>query len=262
MPRLVGPWAREKLRFLSQYLPVYLTATQGATERIYVDGFAGPGRNEIERTGEIIDGSPLIALSAQGRNGRGFDRIFFIERDADVAAELRGVVDRHVLGRRAAVLLGDVNIELPKLIRTLSPKSPTFVFLDTQSIEPGWRTIEAIAPWRTELFINFPFGMAINRNPGPKVTRYFGTSDWEPIWYSNRPGRTKELLDLYKSRLGGLGYRFFMEHDPLITATGGQRLYYLVFATKVKPGQDIMRWVQNQPDVFGQMSLWPEEPPA
>ena len=45
MPRIVGDWTLDKLKIIEQYLPAYLTATQRATERIYIDGFAGPGRN-------------------------------------------------------------------------------------------------------------------------------------------------------------------------------------------------------------------------
>lgn len=255
VPREVGPWARDKLRLLSQYLPVYLKATTGALERIYVDGFAGPGRNQIEGTSQLIDGSPLIALSAVAENGTRFSRLFFIENDPNTVAELRNCVDQHPEGGRATIVPGDVNIELPRLVQGLNKRSPTFVLLDTQGIEPSWHTIEAISPWKTELFINFPFGMAINRNPGAKVTRYFGTEEWKPIFNSNRTGRVKELLDLYKQRLRALGYEYLMDADPLITATGGQRLYYMVFASKVKPGQDIMRWVQKQPDSDGQMQL-------
>ncbi len=259
MGRQVGEWTKNKLEILAQYLPLYLRATTKAAERIYIDGFAGPGLNKVKMTGEVIDGSPLIALGARSANGTIFDRLFFIEKNHRAAKELEQTAEARDSRRRATVREGDVNVELPKLTQSLPKRSPTFVFLDTQGIEPKWTTVEAIAAWQTELLINFPFGMAINRNPGPKVTRYFGTEEWQRIWYSNRPGRLKEFLDLYKNRLRQLGYKYFMDPDPLITAPGGQRLYYLVFATKVKPGQDIMKWVQKQPDVHGQTRFWTEQ---
>ena len=42
MPRRVGDWTLDKLKILEQYLPAYLSATQTAIERIYIDPFAGP----------------------------------------------------------------------------------------------------------------------------------------------------------------------------------------------------------------------------
>jgi len=256
MPRDVGPWTKEKLRILAQYLPVYLQATTKAIERVYIDGFAGPGTNRIENTNEIIDGSPLIALGARASNATVFDRLFFIEQRRETVAELRQVLSsRDPLGR-ARVIEGDVNIELPKLVSGLPKRSPTFVFLDTEGIEPRWATLEAIAPWQTELLINFPLGMAINRNPSSaKVREYFGTDDWRPIWESSETGRLRRLLDLYKGRLRELGWKHTTDIDTLITATRGQQLYYLIFVSKVEPGRRIMKWVQQQPDARGQLQF-------
>jgi three-Cys-motif partner protein len=256
MPRQVGSWTQDKLKILRQYLPGYLLATTRARERIYIDAFAGPGLNRLRGRNLTIDGSPLIALDACARNGTKFDRLFFIERDPAVAAELRGVLNTRDKTQRASVIVGDVNEELPKLITKLPRRSPTFVFVDPDGIEPQWATIEAIAPWQTELLINFPLGMSINRNPdSAKVTAYFGTNQWRGLWSSTRPGRTHALLQLYKERLGRLGYRYTTEDDRLIKTSGGRRLYYLVFVSKVLPAKKIMTWVLGQPDSVGQTRM-------
>ena len=86
-----------------------------------------------------------------------------------------------------------------------------------------------------------------------KVTEYFGTDAWRPIWESAKSGRLRELLDLYKGRLRALGYEYTTDVDPLITATRGQQLYYLIFVSKVEPAKRIMKWVQQQPDSAGQL---------
>jgi len=256
MPREVGPWTKEKLRILSQYLPVYLQATTKAIERIYIDGFAGPGTNRIEGTNEVIEGSPLIALGAQAKNGTAFDKLFFIERDRGTVSELRDALRSADPTGRATVVAGDVNVELPKLVETLSKRSPTFVFLDTEGIEPRWETLRSIAAWQTELLINFPLGMAINRNPNSvKAREYFGTDEWHRIWESFGIGRLRRLLDFYKGRLRDLGWQHTTDIDPLITATRGQQLYYLIFVSTVEPGKRIMKWVQEQPDARGQLQF-------
>lgn len=256
MPRDVGSWTQDKLKILRQYLPGYLLATTRALERIYIDAFAGPGLNRLRGTNRTIDGSPLIALDACARNGTKFDRLFFIERDPALAAELRGVLNTRDKTQRASVIVGDVNKELLKRIIKLAPQSPTFVFLDPDGIEPQWATIQAIAPWRTELLINFPLGMSINRNPdSAKVTAYFGTEEWRELWSSRRPGRTHALLQLYKERLSEVGYRYTTEDDRLIKTSGNRRLYYLVFVSKVPVAKRIMTWVLEQPDSAGQIRM-------
>jgi three-Cys-motif partner protein len=256
MPREVGSWTRDKLKILQQYLPGYLLATTKALERIYIDAFAGPGLNRLKGRSLTPDGSPLIALDARAPNGTKFDRLFFIERDRTVAAELRGVLNTRDHARRARVITGDVNEELPKLFTKLPRRSPTFVFVDPEGIEPRWSTIEAIAPWQTELLINFPLGMSIKRNlDSAKVTAYFGTDQWRGLWKSTGPGRTRALLQLYKERLWELGYRHTTQDDRLVKTSGGRHLYYLVFVSKVDVAKRIMTWVFSQPDAAGQARM-------
>lgn len=254
MPREVGEWTNEKLKYLSTYLPVYLKATTKALERIYIDAFAGPGINALKESGKFIDGSPLIALEATADNGTVFDRLFFIESDRDAARELSEIAQERDQRGRVEVIPGDVNEELPKLISRLPRKSPTFVFLDPEGIDPRWSTIKALSPWRTELLINFPLGMAIKRNlNSSKVTDYFGTDDWMHVMESAGPEGGRRLLDFYKERLKDLGWEYTTDADPEIAATGGQRLYHLVFVSKVEPGARIMKWVHQQPDARGQL---------
>lgn len=262
MPRIVGDWTLDKLKIIEQYLPAYLTATQRAIERIYIDAFAGPGRNEIKGSGDIVDGSPLIALKAKGADGRGFDKLFFIELDGTGADELRKLLLSEDPSRRAEVLQGDVNTVLPRLLRRISPQSPTFVLLDPEGIDPEWRTIEELARWQTELLINFPYGMAINRNrSSAKVAKYFPpTVALGALWAAPLGLRAPKALALYRKGLYDLGYEHQVDDPRLVKAEGNRRLYYLIFVSKVPVAQRIMKSVFKQPDAAGQprMNLFPE----
>ena len=253
MPRDVGEWTQDKLKIVTQYLPAYLTATQRATERIYIDAFAGPGTNRIERTGEVIDGSPLIALSAKDKKGHAFSRLFFIEHDAGAARELKAEVVNRGQYHRAAVVEGDVNVELPRLMHRINKRSPTFIFLDTEGIEPRWETVVSLANWQTELLINFPLGMAINRNPdSAKVEAYFGTPEWRRLWEGGRLSRTSGLLHWYLGRLAELGWKEQPDYPRLVRDDGNRYLYYLLFVAKHPAGRRIMDSVFQQPDSSGQ----------
>ncbi len=257
MPRDVGEWTKDKLKIVTHYLPVCLDATERAVERIYIDAFAGPGTNRIERTAEVIDGSPLIALSASGSRGaRGFDHLYFIEKDDNLATELKTEVERRGEGKRATVISGDVNTELPELMRELHPRSPTFVFLDTEGIELSWETVQSLAAWRTELLINFPLGMSINRNAdSAKTEAYFGTPEWREYWNGGRLSRTSGLIRFYLDRLASLGWTEHPNHSRLVRDDGNRHLYYLLFASKDPAGGRIMNWAFSQPDATGQGRL-------
>jgi three-Cys-motif partner protein len=253
VPRIVGAWTRDKLQILSYYLPGYLGATTRAIERVYIDAFAGPGTNQVERTAEVFDGSPLIALKARAQNGTRFSRLFFIENERSAIAELSEHLAVLDTDNRCEIVPGDVNIALPEVVRRINRRSPTFVFLDTEGIEPSWSTIEAIAPWQVEFLINFPLGMSINRNPdSTKTIDYFGTEECRALLQRTGTGRDRALLDLYKGRLAELGFIHTTEHDRLVRTINNQRLYYLIFVSKVNPASRIMNWVLRQPDSRGQ----------
>lgn len=256
MPRTVGDWTRDKLKILEDYLPAYLGATTKALERIYVDAFAGPGTNILQGQDRVIDGSPLIALSARAMNGTKFSHLYFIEKDPDLAAELQSSVAERGESSRATVICGDANVELPKAVQARHMRAPIFVFLDPEGIDPQWDTIQSISQWKTELLINFPFGMAINRNlQSPKVTAYFGNDKWQQLWRLSGRTPTRELLDHYKKGLFSLGYKYTTTDDRLIKTQGNKRLYYLVFVSKVDVGARIMNSVLKQPDARGQGQL-------
>jgi len=256
MPREVGDWTRDKLRLLELYLPGYLQATTRAIDRVYIDAFAGPGLNRLRQSGEVIDGSPLIALNARAMDtGARFTKLYFIENDPVILDELAEELEIRGSDPRVELVEGDVNEVLPRVVGGLNRAAPTFVFLDTEGIDPRWSTLEAIAPWRTELLVNFPLGMSINRNPqSQKVRQYFGTDEWRPLW---EHGDERGLLDLYKRRLADLGYTEQVAHDRLIRTEGGsgQRLYYLIPVSKVAAARNIWSWVFNQPDAGGQGRL-------
>lgn len=253
MPRKVGARTQDKLKVIADYLPAYLTATQKAYERVCIDAFAGPGANEIERTREVIDGSPLIALDAKGKNGRGFDRLFFIESDAAAVQELRAAVAERDGRNRAEIIQGDVNVELPRLMKRINKKSPTFVLLDPAGIDPAWETVQSLSDWQTELLINFPLGMSINRNPDSEKTEaYFGSSEWRGHWDHGRLSRTSGLIRFYLERLAELGWTEQPDHARLVRGDGNQYLYYLLFASKHKAGGQLMNWALAQPDSKGQ----------
>ena len=256
MPRHVGDWTRDKLKILELYLGGYLQATTNARERIYIDGFAGPGTNQLRSTRQIIDGSPMIALKARAHNGTRFTRLYFIKSDPELATELEETLLAEGPDSRWTIVRGDVNEMLAEVVRSQPRLSPILIFLDTVGIDPRWATIEAVAHWKVEFLINFPLGMSIKRNwRSSKNVDYFGTDECLPILQSGRIGRTRELLDLYNRQLASLGLVYSPSNDRLIRTQHNHSLYYLLLASKVPAAEAIMNWVFNQPGFDGQGRL-------
>jgi three-Cys-motif partner protein len=128
----VGPWAKEKLDALGQYLNFYTTVLKNQRHwlrgTIFVDAFAGPGLSRVrtkekadEPLGlfgpdpesdkaetEFLKGSPRVALDIANP----FDAYVFVDRDLQRIAELNALKDEYQSRRNIAVKEGDANAAL------------------------------------------------------------------------------------------------------------------------------------------------------
>ena len=59
-------YAQEKLSFIERFVPPALTVDTTMPDRVYVDLFAGPGRNVDLLTRDESDGACLGAIAARG----------------------------------------------------------------------------------------------------------------------------------------------------------------------------------------------------
>jgi three-Cys-motif partner protein len=216
----VGPWAREKLDALRQYLTFYTTVLkkQGHWLRgtIFVDAFAGPGLSRVrtkERTAEqpglfgpdpesdtaeveYLKGSPRVALDIANP----FSSYIFVERDAQRIGELKGLKDEYAATRSISIQEGDANAVLESWLASGVDwqRHRAVVFLDPFGMQVPWSTIEALAKTGAiEVIINFPLGMAIQRmltksGDIPKdwqmsLDVFFGSRDWHELVYEAKP---------------------------------------------------------------------------
>ncbi len=208
----VGPWAREKLQALGEYLNFYTTALKNQGHWVksltFVDAFAGAGQARLRRAApsgmesllaaletepidqeaeEYIRGSPRVALDIPNR----FSRYVFIERDAGRAAELEQLCAEYSQVSRIEVRRGNAQDEIEALLQGDLGQAGhlAVVFLDPFGMQISWETIERLAATkRVEVIVNFALGMAIQRlltrstelRPGWReaLDRFFGSPDW------------------------------------------------------------------------------------
>lgn len=218
-PRDVGPWAKEKLDALRQYLEFYTRVLKNQRHwlhgTIFIDAFAGPGLSrvrakakEVSAPGlfstdaepdpeeiEYLKGSPRQAIEI----ANAFDSYIFIDRDPDNAAELRALANEYAGQRAIEVREQDANAALQSfLARNIDWRHYRAVaFLDPFGMQVPWETIETLARTRAiEVIINFPLGMAIQRlltrsgeiREGWQISldTFFGSSEWNQVAYEER----------------------------------------------------------------------------
>lgn len=217
----VGPWAKEKLEALGQYLSFYTTVlkNQGHWLRgtIFVDAFAGAGLAQIRtppsssagpdlfgsdpeldtEEAEFVKGSPRVALEITNP----FSSYLFIDRDPQRVAELQALQAEYRSGPPITIHEGDANAALQTWLASGVDwrHHRAVVFLDPFGMQVPWSTIEALARTRAiEVLINFPLGMAIQRlmtrsgaiPTGWQISldTFFGSPDWWGLVYEQDAG--------------------------------------------------------------------------
>lgn len=248
----VGPWTKHKHDVLSRYIAAtraarakYLPPALGGAA--FIDLFAGPGRARVRESGELIDGSPLIAV-------KHVDSPFTKIICCDAAAENVDALKRRTESDRARVrvLHGDCN----ELVDTIVAATPAHG-LNLALIDPfglaglRFETLARLGSLdRMDLIVFFPVGemrrfLDVHRSRyGPLVTGALGTSDWQT---TVRKGTDAARLIpiLHRQLQERCGYTSSNTYSMPIRA-GGVPLYHLVFASKHARGDKIWESVTRR----------------
>jgi three-Cys-motif partner protein len=268
--RPAGTWTTQKLDYLARYIYVFETSMrQKWPVRNYIDLLAGPGKNRVRGTGEILLGSPLLALTTQYP----FTGYFFVDLAAEntQALQLRCAASPNC--KRANIRTGDCNDlvnDIVALIKHEEWRSLNLAFLDPEGLELRWETVAKLATVRRmDLIINYPEGglnrymrQAFETDSQTAVDHFFGDRKWRKIYqeWQNKRGLHRQLIDLYKARLQNLGYKEVLRGDepgyePLMRSQKRRApLYRLLFASKSQLGNEFWQKVTRR-DVHGQARL-------
>lgn len=267
-----GSWAAEKLDYLKRYINVFETSMRVKWPvRNYIDLLAGPGKNFVRETEQVMLGSPLLALTTKYP----FTGYFFVDVEKINTDALRERCRASEHSDRVRVLTGDCNVEIDNILTEMKPdanRSLNLAFLDSEGLELRWDTVAKLASLRRmDLIINYPQGglnrvmpQAIQEEGETLIDNFFGGRDWRAIyqeWLISRgPDPHWQLLDLYKSKLQGAGYREVKRDDevgdePLMrNVKKNAPLYRLLFASKHALGNQFWHAVTRR-DVHGQLRL-------
>lgn len=253
--RTLYGWTVHKLDVLGLYLKLYRRVAGGGT---YLDGFAGEGRIRFE--GEDRPGSAAVALQSGA-----FRRLIFYERPA-MAAKLQRWIDDISDPDRARCLpvrAGDFNeLVIDDLHDDVIPiDRPCFAFVDPDSTQCSWSTIEALAAYKAdcsppetckvELWVLLNTFQVLKRlMPGDgepdtaTLDRWLGVDAWRPLYLAHAsPGR---FAHWYARRLvDELGYGAAV---PLLIRDPKTRRpqYHMIHASDHRAAHGFMRWAANR----------------
>lgn len=270
--RSAGEWAAVKLDYLRRYIDVFETSMRKKwSERNYIDLMAGPGKNRVKDTGEILLGSPLLSLITKYP----FTTYYFVDLEQINTDTLKKRCSASQITERIHIDTSDCNNLIDSIvtkIKRTEQLSLNLAFLDPEGMELHWETVAKLASIRRmDLIINYP-QYSLNRAMKPAfdcaidtaVDRFFGDHSWREVyrnWLVNRPtGLHRQLIDLYRIKLQDLGYSEVRRGDeigdePLIrNVKRNAPLYRLLFASKHPLGEKFWHAI-TQRDLHGQLRL-------
>jgi three-Cys-motif partner protein len=273
--RDAGAWAAVKLDYLQRYIDIFATAMSRKWDYLnYIDLMAGPGKNIIKTSKEVLLGSPLRALMTK----QPFTNFYFVEKSAQDAETLRLRIASSPYATRCRILTGDCNELVSTIVADLlktERSALNLAFLDPEGIELHWTTVAQLASVRRmDLIINYSEGglnrlmrKAYRSQQESGLDLFFGTPKWRQLFDDVERGRVqpfalrRNLIDLYRDNLRTLGYRDVVRGDevlqtePLMRNTRRAPLYRLLFASKHDRGNEFWQKVTRH-DVYGQRPLF------
>jgi len=266
----IGIWSEVKLAIIKKYAAAYTTVMEAQRRErfprlrwLYIDGYAGSGHHVSKERGDLIEGSPLIALNTKPP----FHEYHFIDSNKERAASLR-----EEAGDRTDIFTYSEDCNTV-LLRDVFPRADygdykrALCLLDPYNIDLKWEVIEAAGKSRSiEIFMNFMI-MDVNRNAMRKdpdtsvaskvaqMTRLWGDETWLDAGYDKIPTlwetevRQKvsndRFAEAFRQRLiKKAGFKFVPKPMPMKTKTNSV-IYYLYFASQKEAGMSIVNDIFN-----------------
>jgi three-Cys-motif partner protein len=243
----VGEWVSEKHDYLKRYIDVSRAARRhflngkngirpgGAT---YTDLFCGAGRSRIKNSGELVDGSAIVAWKASVASSTPFSKIYVCDADQD---NLDACVKRlKALGAPVEGFALEAIDAAPKVAQSILDQHPYglhIAFLDPFNLETlDFSLIQQLSKVkRMDLLIHVS-AMDLQRNLLSNLDSKKSIFDrFSPGWRESVDTQgTQEvvrvrLLEFWRTKLATLNVWPSSKHQ-LITGSIGQPLYWLILA--------------------------------
>jgi len=258
---LVGPWAKDKLRTLANYVQISSAARRKylRSDATYIDLFCGSGRSVIRDTGERIEGSPLVAYNKAQAARVPFTGLYI--SDADERRSHAAYDRLHALGAPVMRVAGDAEEAARRIVAAVNPAGLHFAFLDPYNIGALsfsiFRTLAQLR--RIDILVHVSIH-DLQRNTDRYSTAAFNQFDnFVPGWRAavdiRRPQNVirSGILSYWSQQVAELGLPR-AEVCELVTGEQQQRLYWLMFLSRSPFAKELWKKISSeakQPTLFG-----------
>jgi three-Cys-motif partner protein len=258
----VGAWAKDKHDRLRKYIDISRAArrkfVQGSGGATYIDLYCGTGRAVVRDSGEIIDGSPLVAFRCAQEGGVPFSQFYV----ADAAQEKCDACVRRIAnaGGHALAAAGPAEVTATRIVSQLNRYGLHFAFLDPYNLDDlPFSVIEAFSGLkRIDLLIHVS-AQDLQRNLDAYSMSANGPLDrFAPGWrtavdlkQSQRATRAA-YIEYWISKMTALGLPPARHAELVSGTTKNQRLYWLVFVSRSDFAKSLWDKIRN---VSGQGQL-------
>jgi len=259
----VGEWAADKHVRLERYVDIYRSVRKKFLEgpsatASYIDLFCATGRSRVRETGELIEGSPLVAFRKARDGGQPFSHIHVgdIRADAVAAAGARirnagGTCIEHV---------GTSEDVARCVVAAVNKYGLHFALLDPYKLEAlTFQTVKTLAQLKRIDMMLHVSAMDLQRNWDAYTQQDPSPLDaFAPGWRQHvdlkqgMSGARAQLLEHWCSLVQSLG--FARPRAELITGSKNQRLYWLAFISREPIANDFwqkIRYIDGQNDLLG-----------
>ena len=234
---IVGDWAPEKHLRLQKYVDITRAVRRKfGGNATYIDLYCGPGRARLRKTGEVVEGSALVAATEAIRRRNPYREVIIGDLDQVNVEACEARLNRLRVGNVRAYA-GAAEDVAAKILPTLHPTGFNLAFLDPFNLESlPFQVIQTLAQAKSmDLLIHVSI-MDLQRNVRALMTSG-KLNSFAPGWEKNinsaatNPKLVMAVFEYWRSLLSQLGY-LVSDNIERVTGNRNQPLYWLVLASK------------------------------
>jgi three-Cys-motif partner protein len=234
---IVGDWAPEKHLRLQKYVDITRAVRRKfGGNATYIDLYCGPGRARLRKTGEVVEGSALVAATEAIRRRNPYREVIIGDIDLVNVEACEARLNRLRVGNVRAYA-GTAEDVAAKILPTLHPTGFNLAFLDPFNLESlPFQVIQTLAQAKTmDLLIHVSI-MDLQRNVRALMTSG-KLNSFAPGWEkkinsaATNPKLVMAVFEYWRSLLSQLGY-LVSDNIERVTGNRNQPLYWLVLASK------------------------------
>lgn len=228
----------KKIRIHDYYVSVFSTSMKKRwPQRAYLGLYSGPGRAEIEYTGEIVETTALSAL----RMKYPFTKYIFVDNDPRCIEALAGRIAALPRDHDVELIQADVTEATPQILSAMPSFSLgrgllSFCFIDPFSADLDFEVIRRLSRYKMDFLILLMLGRDVRTNfrryledpEDTRIARLIDDPDWRDEWVSKgMPERRliRFLLGKFDEAMTRLGYEGIRPGEAHDVRIKGKNVY-------------------------------------